>query len=111
MMPTLTPDQRYLVIEGRSGPRLWRASNPFLPASERQRWVDALMDARRAVKAAKDEPAEMVVARAAVDQAKHQLGERGPPWWTDGAPDFNRCLVRNTPYRDWWAARSTATTS
>jgi hypothetical protein len=111
MTPPLTPDRRYLVIEGRAGPRLWRAANPALPEDERQRWVDALMDARRRVKAARDDAAALAAARAAVDQAKRKLGERGPPWWSDGAPDFNRRLVRNTPYRDWWATRSTATTS
>jgi len=31
------------------------------------------------------------------------LGERGMPWWSDGAPDYNRRLARNTPYRDWFA--------
>jgi hypothetical protein len=35
---------------------------------------------------------------------KEALGERGPVWWTDGAPDFNRKLVKNTPYADWHAA-------
>lgn len=34
---------------------------------------------------------------------KRQLGERGPLWWEDGAPDFNRYLARNTPYADWYA--------
>ena len=24
------------------------------------------------------------------------LGERGPVWWTDGAPDLNRQMARNT---------------
>ena len=52
---------------------------------------------------AKDAEAERN-ARAAVDQAKHALGERGPVWWTDGAPDFNRRLVINTPYAAWHAA-------
>ena len=32
------------------------------------------------------------------------LGERGPVWWDDGAPDYNRRLVRNTPYLEWFAA-------
>ena len=32
------------------------------------------------------------------------LGERGPVWWTDGAPDYNRRMVANTPYSDWFAA-------
>lgn len=42
-------------------------------------------------------------ARAAVDEAKRALGERGPVWWLDGAPDFNRMMIVNTPYADWFA--------
>ena len=60
------------------------------------------MDARRAVGAAKragDAAAEKA-ARARVHEAKLALGERGPVWWDDGAPDFNRHLVKNTPYAD-----------
>lgn len=45
-------------------------------------------------------------ARAAVDEAKRGLGERGPVWWPDGAPDFNRRLAANTPYADWYASMS-----
>jgi hypothetical protein len=44
--------------------------------------------------------------RVAVDAAKRALGERGDPWWTDGAPDWNRHLARNTPYADWFAGLS-----
>ena len=79
---------------------MWRASNPALPEAERQRLVDRLMDARRAVaaaKRAKDAAAESA-ARAQVDAAKIALGERGPVWWDDGAPDYNRHLIKNTPY-------------
>jgi hypothetical protein len=97
-----TPDGRYFVVKG----RLWRMSNPALPAEQRQQLVDQLMQARRQVGVAKragDADAERS-ARAAVDAAKHALGERGPVWWTDGAPDFNRRLVVNTPYADWYAA-------
>lgn len=97
-----TPDGRYFVVAG----RLWRTSNPDLAAEQRQRLVDQLMLARRQVGAAlraKDAEAERN-ARAAVDQAKHALGERGPVWWTDGAPDFNRRRVINTPYAAWHAA-------
>ena len=81
---------------------MWRASNPHLPEDERQRYVDALMDARRAVGAAKraNDPAAEKSARAAVHQAKVALGERGPVWWDDGAPDYNRHLLKNTPYAD-----------
>ncbi len=43
-------------------------------------------------------------ARQRVDAAKHALGERGAVWWTDGAPDWNRHMARNTPYADWFAA-------
>jgi hypothetical protein len=69
--------------------------------------VKALMDARRAVKDAKkagDHEAELD-AHKKVDEAKRGLGERGPGWWNDGAPDFNRRLVKNTPYAEWYANR------
>ena len=39
-------------------------------------------------------------ARARVHGAKIALGERGPVWWADGAPDYTRHLVANTPYAD-----------
>lgn len=97
----VTPDGRYLVVRG----RLWRASNPALPPDRRQALVNALMAARRAVRAAlaADDPQQLSLARAQVDAAKVGLGERGPVWWTDGAPDFNRHLAKTTPYADWWA--------
>lgn len=99
-----TPDGRYFVVAG----RLWRMSNPALAPETRQELVDQLMNARRKVGAARkagDGEAERS-ARAAVDVVKRALGERGPVWWTDGAPDFNRRLVANTPYADWYAALS-----
>ena len=101
--PLLTPDGRFLVVRG----RLWRATNPHLAPDERQALVDQLMDARRAVKAAlrrKDDDA-LHRARLAVDAAKTGLGERGPVWWGDGARDFNRCLVKNSPYAQWFGDR------
>lgn len=101
-----TPDGRYFVVRG----RLWRTSNPALPDALRQRLVDELMGARRQVGVAKrsgDAVAERA-ARAAVDAAKRGLGERGPVWWTDGAPDFNRRMVVNTPYAAWYAALKVA---
>ena len=97
-----TPDGRYFVVAG----RLWRSSNPALAPDLRQELVDRLMDARRRVGLAKragDAEAQRR-ARAAVDAAKRALGERGPVWWTDGAPDYNRRMVANTPYADWYAA-------
>lgn len=86
--------------------RLWRASNPRLNPQARQRLVDRLMKARRQVGAAlrAQDAEEERRARAEVDSCKRALGERGPVWWKDGAPDFNRRLVRNTPYADWYAA-------
>ena len=101
-MNPVTPDGRYFVVKE----RLWRYSNPALDEQTRQRWVNELMDARRAVKAAKvsGDLGEMKVARAAVQTAKVALGERGPVWWEDGAPDLNRYLVKNTPYAEWYRA-------
>jgi hypothetical protein len=97
--PLLTLDGRY-IVRG----RLWRASNPHLPAAERERLVKALMNARRAVgqhQRAKDE-AGVRRARRRVQAAKVALGERGPVWWADGSPDYNRRLVKNTPYAGWY---------
>ena len=96
-----TPDHRYFVVRG----RLWRKANPDLPEAERAQLVADLMQARRGVGKAlrgKDEIAEKA-ARQAVDTAKRKLGERGPPWWRDGAPDYNRHMVCNTPYAEWYA--------
>lgn len=102
MSAPLTPDGRYLVVRG----RLWRATNPALSDDARHDAVSALMDARRAVKHARQTQDADALARArrAVDAAKHALGERGPVWWTDGAPDYNRHLAKNTPYADWFAS-------
>lgn len=96
--PVTTPDGRYIVVRG----RLWRASNPDLSESRRQTLVDDLMDARRAVRDAKGDPSALRHARSRVHTAKEALGERGPVWWDDGAPDYNRYLAKNTPYADWW---------
>jgi len=54
------------------------------------------MDARRAVRDAKAGGGDIHDARAAVDAAKVALGERGPVWWDDGAPDYNRHMAKNT---------------
>lgn len=64
------------------------------------------MAARRAVRAARGNPAATADARQDVDAAKRGLGERGPVWWVDDAADFNRRLARNTPYADWFEALS-----
>lgn len=95
-----TPDKRYIIVRA----RLWRTANPHLSESQRQAYVNQLMTARREVKAAKqaDDETRLRAARAAVHSAKIALGERGPIWWDDGAPDYNRYLVKNTPYAQWF---------
>ncbi|WP_369051854.1 hypothetical protein [Kineococcus terrestris] len=101
MTDPVTPDGRYLVVRG----RLWRRSDPRLDPAERERLVAELMAARRAKGAALragDEEAREA-ARERVDAAKHALGERGPVWWDDGAPDLTRHLARTTPYAAWFA--------
>ena len=97
--PPVTPDGRYFVVRG----RLWRMSNPALHPEVRGALVSGLMRARRAVRDAKAGRGDLTAARAAVDGAKHALGERGAPWWTDGAPDYNRRMAANTPYAGWFA--------
>ena len=98
--PLFTPDGRYLIVRH----RLWRAANPGLSAEAKTELVNALMTARRNVGIAlrsKDDT-QLTQARAAVHAAKIALGERGPVWWTDGTPDYNRYLEKNTPYSEWY---------
>jgi len=98
-----TPDGRYFVVRG----RLWQTSNPALPVDERQRLVSDLMAGRRAVREALRSGTGLAKARQQVDQAKVALGERGPVWWSDGSPDLNRYMARNTPYAQWFASLET----
>ena len=93
-----TPDCRYFVVRG----RLWRRSNPGLDENARAALVKDLMSARREVRNASAGSPDMVEARKKVDAAKVALGERGPVWWDDGAPDFNRYLAKNSPYAGWF---------
>ena len=99
--PLFTPDGRYLVVRG----RLWRKSNPALSEEQRDELTRELMAARRAKSAAMrvGDSAAREAARQRVDAAKHGLGERGPVWWTDGAPDLNRHMARSTIYAEWFA--------
>lgn len=105
MKERVTPDGRYFVVRG----RLWRRANPALSAEQRDKLVRELMSARRAVKAAMSsgDAAQLALARKAVDAAKVGLGERGPVWWTDGAPDLNRHKVKDSPYADWYGSEKT----
>ncbi len=63
------------------------------------------MVARRAVGDAmrRADEAALKKARRAVHDVKVALGERGPVWWRDGAPDFDRHFVQNSPYARWYA--------
>ena len=96
-----TPDGRYFVVRG----RLWRCSNPRLDEAHRAELVTELMSARRAKQAAMKagDADAREAARSRVNTAKIALGERGPVWWNDGAPDLNRHLARTTPYAEWFA--------
>lgn len=96
----VTPDGRYFVVRG----RLWRCTNPSLDEAKRERLTQELMTARRDVATQKkrnDERAEKW-AHAQVNRLKIELGERGPVWWTDGAPDYNRHKPATTPYAEWY---------
>ena len=101
MKYSTTPDGRYFVHQE----RLWRCTNPNLDEETRRRLVGELMAARRDVGTAKraGDDAALAEAREKVHAAKVALGERGPTWWDDDT-DFNRCLVKNTPYADWWTS-------
>ncbi|ETX16497.1 hypothetical protein OCH239_01335 [Roseivivax halodurans JCM 10272] len=92
-----TPDGRYFVAKG----RMWRKTDPRLGDSERRAAVKALMQARRGVGQAAGDGDERA-ARDAVDAAKRRLGERGPVWWDDGAPDEGGKHPSNTSYAEWW---------
>ena len=96
--PPFTPDGRYIVVRG----RLWRSANPHLSEGRRTELVRELMSARSAVRQAGTDDKRLKDARRRVHAAKVDLGERGPVWWTDATPDYNRHLAKNTPYRDWY---------
>lgn len=97
----VTPDGRYFVVRG----RLWRCANPSLNPERRAALTRELMAARRdkGLAMRRGDDARRAAARQRVEAAKQALGERGPPWWRDGAPDYNRHLARNTPYAPWLA--------
>lgn len=100
--PLVTPDGRYIVVRG----RLWRRSDPRLDPARRADLVTELMAARRAKRdalAAEDGEA-VEAARRRVDAAKTALGERGPVWWDDEAPDETRRMAKNTRYAEWFAS-------
>jgi len=81
-----TADGKYLVARG----VLKRCTNPKLNDTERRKAIKKLMQARMS----KDQKAVLM--------AKTELGEAGPVWWEDGAPDYSGRDPSDTPYRDWW---------
>ncbi|GAB3263854.1 hypothetical protein GCM10027425_28500 [Alteromonas gracilis] len=72
-VPELTPDGHHIVVDGRR----WRATDPHLSESVRERLVAELMRARRLVRT------DAAAARPRVQDAKVALGERGEPWWEE----------------------------
>ena len=82
-----TPDGRYLVSKG----ILKRCTNPGLDDAFRRKTLKALMKAR------------MSKDRDTALEAKVALGEAGPLWWDDGAPDYSGGAPDATPYEQWWA--------
>jgi hypothetical protein len=99
-----TPDGRYFIVKG----RLWRLANRDLADDVRDALVKELMDARRAIGriGRLQDGTDASPFRARVNAAKIALGERGPVWWTDGSPDFNRRLVQSSLYADWYLAQT-----
>ena len=97
-----TPDGRYFVAAG----KLWRCSDPRLTPEGRKALTAKLMAARRKVKEVQHNEAQLKRARRAVNAAKEALGERGPGWWDDGAPDETMKAPSESSYADWWASLS-----
>lgn len=75
-MPDLTPDGRYVVVDGRR----WRATDPAIPEDRRDELTHVLMAWRREVRRTKGGDGGRT-ARDGVQAAKVALGERGTPWW------------------------------
>lgn len=97
-----TPDGHYFVVRN----RLWRCTNPNLPAARRAELQRDLMSARRALTArsrSRSTEDDIADARSRVQEVKEALGERGPAWWNDAdAPLVDRKMVWNTDYKAWW---------
>ena len=102
MNERVTPDGRYFVVRG----RLWRRAIPTYLRKNATLWCASSWprSARSRRRSSPATPEELALARKAVDTAKIALGERGPVWWTDGAPDLNRHKVSGSVYAEWWAS-------
>ncbi|ASM71854.1 MULTISPECIES: hypothetical protein [Roseobacteraceae] len=99
-----TPDGRYFLSRG----KLWRMTDPALPDDLRRAAIKRMMRARLEVRRAEDAAAQQE-ARARVDAAKVALGERGPVWWDDGAPDETGAAPEASSYAAWWAGLDAGT--
>ena len=99
-----TPDGRYFVANN----RLWRCTDPRLTEEQKRVHIKALMKAHRAVRSAQQQGDDDALrqARQSVQEAKEALGERGPVWWEDGAPDEGGLAPHNSSYAQWWASHS-----
>lgn len=103
--PERTDDARYVVIDGRR----WRASDPAIPDPLAAELRSALMAARRAVGAALRAGTDPAPHRAAVQDAKVALGERGTPWWEEPTPTARHDRIAGA-VRALTAAREPGTT-
>ncbi|MFZ4748474.1 MAG: hypothetical protein ACOYLK_16580 [Sphingomonas sp.] len=113
-LPGIFPDDSALIVRtGSDGVRelAMAPAEPCIRARgqegrqgcyQRPQYRQPALVARRAVRSTKGQPDYETQARLAVDAAKPALGERSPPWWNDGSPDYNRRLVKATPYTEWY---------
>ena len=63
--------------------------------------IKQLMQARMTARDAGDEAAQRAAAERVL-AAKTALGEAGPVWWDDDAPDVSGLDPEQTPYAEWW---------
>lgn len=98
----VTPDGRYFVAGG----CLFRRNDPALSPDAVKRLTFELIAARSEEMHARrrDDAAGLAAARKKVDAVKTSLGQRGPPWWKDGAPDVSRQKASGTGYAAWLAS-------
>ena len=90
-----TPDGRYYI----SDRRLWRCSDPGLTDEQRMQFRADLIAAKAALQ---KRGGDHVATRQRIYALKTALGELGPVWWADGAPDLSRSMVASSPYADWY---------
>ena len=90
--PEVTPDGRYIVVDGRR----WRATDPTIPEARRAELTRVLMAWRREVHRTRGTDDESA-ARAGVHAAKVALGERGTPWWEQSDEERRVRWTADTP--------------